>query len=91
MLPKIEKSEDGVAFVALDPEDPLPDPGQVSKVEHVVELGRGRQHLFLCLLPNYPGQRNQQLHKLDYFFVKPSTTNVTFTEDTCITNKGNGK
>lgn len=36
----------------------LPDPGQISQVEYVVELGGGGQHLHLGQLPETPGDRH---------------------------------
>ena len=42
----------------------LPDPGQITQVEDVVELGGSGQHLDLDLLPQVSSCRHQALHQL---------------------------
>ena len=49
-----------------------PDPGEVSQVEDVVELGRSRKHLLLRDLPHLPRHRDQQLHQVRHVVREPT-------------------
>ena len=50
----------------------LPDSAEISQVEDVVELCRGRQHLVLHPLPQHTGGGDQHLYHLTHFFREAS-------------------
>ena len=52
----------------------LPDPGKISQVEDVMELGWCRQHLLFGSLPDDSSQGNQSANQVVSFFGEPCNT-----------------
>lgn len=54
----------------------LPDPGKVSKVKHIVEFCRGREHLHFDHLPQAAGQGHQLHHSIPHILGEASLGTV---------------